>query len=621
MDYLSMSDEKFIFEILKLHSNNGLDVLEFLKNNEEIVLRIKKCIDEHIVSAGNLIKFRNLYKSYESYLYVIKFLDILENSDSYDSLEKLDFLLSEKKSFSFKYFPSCVIDKINFVLKNKSFIQNVDSYIFLGDKSYSEVLGSFKKIINYYKMYDDIAFYSYVSSFYKEEECKKICSIILRLYFQSLINGSNSLGVDILNIFSFDDIFLIDKLNFNVRNIDFCVFRFVPNIFCRESDLDDLFAFLDDLNIFFKSGKEVDFFVWHMVKDLNISFDVFESRYLPVLKQAIHLGYFYSYDGKKKYSDVEVCKFMCVLDVYRSLTKRSDRMIKIILNNDNLGDFYNMVYEIKYFNNITPFSNKSSFFERVRNYRSNDKLLNFIDGYEKYYNNRKQNEKAAEEERLITEKFNKVDLYVSYIRNFIDGGYDKLDIYFYDFSIDKKDFYDGLEFLKEINHPILEEYTSYIDCVKRKRFSLLIKSARVIVNGIKNGIKLSDGSVRKFDLIDYYSYTHMEIFDFLKFMSKVCKESNNNDFSMSDYRIVVNALGKFKDIKPIGEKGLQILLDGKNIYAIDSDNTYEATIDDKNNVLLILNERGIPVNSVTFSIMLRRYVFDNYSNDKTKKIG
>jgi hypothetical protein len=357
-----------------------------------------------------------------------------------------------------------------------------------------------------------------------------------------------------------------------------------------------------------------------MVRDLNISLDVFESRYIPLFKRFSKLDS--SNNITRKYDLIEKYKFSCVYDVYRELTTRSSRVSDIILSGSDIDDFCNMVYEIKYYNNIIPSINKNRFFERERDFKSNDKILNFIDGYEKFYNDRKQNEKLVNEEKTKVCKFDKVDLYVSYIRNFIDGGYDKLDIFFNDFSIDKNDFYEGLDFLKEVNHPIFEEYSIYIDGVRSRRFSLLMKKARIIINGIKNGIKLEDGSVRKFDLIDYYSYTHMDISDFLRIISTNVKRSDDNkSFSTSDYRLVASFLGKYKDCHPVTEKGLQILFDNKNIYAIDSDNTYEATIEDKNNVLLILRERGIPVTSITFSIMLRRYVFDNYSNGKTKKIG
>ena len=67
MDFLKMTDEEFVNEVLKLYENMNLEILEFLRVTPNFIKRTENIINNHIVSGPIRIKFHTFIDYYESY--------------------------------------------------------------------------------------------------------------------------------------------------------------------------------------------------------------------------------------------------------------------------------------------------------------------------------------------------------------------------------------------------------------------------------------------------------------------------------------------------------------------------------------------------------------------------
>lgn len=139
-----------------------------------------------------------------------------------------------------------------------------------------------------------------------------------------------------------------------------------------------------------------------------------------------------------------------------------------------------------------------------------------------------------------------------------------------------------------------------------------------IVKQMEYGVKDKDGNTRKFELLDYFLNTKLnysEFFD-IYIKSNECTKSSlialkqfMDDNQMS-YVIADNKMVKIT----VSQE-----LNGTTIFMIDN-SPYEVTRDEKETVIIFLEERGIPLYVKVYKQALKRYISGNLIiDDNTEK--
>ena len=642
MDYLNLLDNDFVVAMLDLYKipdkNGDSKVYDFLKASPEIMDRLKRLYDEGFIRGTDRTYIRNFISMYDSYCSLSKLSDMINCCDYYSSIETKLFLNDFFKKATFdskflkgmKFFSSDEQKKLSFIVENLKYIieerySEIGEFNLFGDK-YNDIINLFNSKLNLYRNNCDLN--EFYSSFDSDFSFKNFYDYVMgfkRLYFQSFICRNNEIGADVFNDFCFNDFIDLIHIDYDDFYKPFKYSSSVDFSNIKSSDYQSLFSLLDSINIFSKEGKPIEYFIDYLVNDSKITIDCFEDKYAVLLQNFYYIKNFLP-DSRRDCVDhkildrnlnlVEIYRFNYICLFYREITTRSKKLASILLSDkNNLDDFIRIAYESKFFNNVSYSKFKHDFIGNIyacNNFSDREKLISFVEGYHKFYDERKSVDSTKKNNFESRNNLRRIESYVSHVRKFLDGGYETLEEFYNHSSIDKRIFSRSLNFLSKINHPVFTEYTNFMEEVQKKKNFVFVTKLLDVVDGIKNGVRLPDGSVKKFDLIDYYSYTNMSIDDFLS--------SIKNKIPSGDFNIVSRYLKKYRNDKPITENGLKILMDTMYSYAIDSDYCYCVTIEDKNNVLLILRERGIPVTSITFSIMLRDFVMRNYSNDSKKKI-
>ena len=152
----------------------------------------------------------------------------------------------------------------------------------------------------------------------------------------------------------------------------------------------------------------------------------------------------------------------------------------------------------------------------------------------------------------------------------------------------------------------IEEY--FCDNVDDKQ---LLGNCLEIVNLINNGVVLPNGEVREFDLVDYYSRTNLNKPRF----NDVVGDAISHD----EFVKVSRFFAKYKGDRPIEGGEVDNLYTTKMSFPCKWDSNgrvisyYEATKEDIMDAIISIGEKGIPLTSMTFGIVLKNRVLENIS--------
>jgi hypothetical protein len=151
------------------------------------------------------------------------------------------------------------------------------------------------------------------------------------------------------------------------------------------------------------------------------------------------------------------------------------------------------------------------------------------------------------------------------------------------------------ELVKQTNEDLYKKYEKKINSLKETRFAVLKRKISKVIEGIKNGVKLEDGSIRPFDVLDYFSYTNLPI--------ETVADTFKGHLSKQDIAILRRFIKKI-NLTPLS--GEESILKEKNTFIKDGV-PYVATDNDKLAVINYLKENGALYNT-TYYIALRRYI-------------
>lgn len=156
----------------------------------------------------------------------------------------------------------------------------------------------------------------------------------------------------------------------------------------------------------------------------------------------------------------------------------------------------------------------------------------------------------------------------------------------------------GLKMLQEndlINYNIIKNRDS--DISKRKKEDLNWK-VKQICEYIINGIKLENGEIKEFDILDYYLNCNLKSFEFNKIVNNI------NSYSINEIRKIKQFL---KKISPNDFFNIEKELNSKTLLLINSC-VYEVTKDEKISTIEFLKENNVPLEYGVYNVTLRRLI-------------
>ena len=630
-DYMGLPDDLFFIEVFRLYDDIDRDKLQFLADRPFIMDRFKKLFSGIYAMGDAKRSARNFVKLYDSYVILSSIDNVINNPLDYSDSDReriFNFYFSSIGDLrGLKFFSKEESAKIKSIISAYKGSQTMDeesTAIKNYKVKYDAIIASLKKILDAYSKYgesDKLYSIMYDDMRIKLSSFNSIVKYTKALYCQNLCSDSNIIGKNLLNEFSLDDIYLLEKINSGYSKI-FCKYDFKKVNIYDASDYEKLFRLFDRISVSLSRRKALEYTVGYLCEDLKVSLAELEGEYYSIFKSFCN----YKLTGfdcdnslkevldNRRFKYCDIINLTNVMEMYRKMLMHSVYLSDVICSdNRNLNGLINLIYEVKFFNNIVPSLNQARLSSRLKFLSEEDKekCNKFISGYKLYYD-RKKNFLANQKIQEITDnEVNNMDSYVTNVQLFLDSGCKSIDEYFCDNVDDKKLFEFSLRVLNKHNHPIYQEYSEFVNSIKAEEHSRLLSDCLEIVNLINNGITLPNGDVKEFDLVDYYSRTNLNKPRF--------NDIVGDAISHDEFVKVSRFFARYKGDRPI--EGGEI----DNLYATkvsfpckwDSDGRvisyYEATKEDIMDAIISIGEMGIPLTSMTFGIVLKDRVLKNIS--------
>ena len=369
-------------------------------------------------------------------------------------------------------------------------------------------------------------------------------------------------------------------------------------------DNEKLFSMFDLIDNYMNGKNNFNLLIYNIIKNNNILYDDLKE-YAEYMN-----GYCYEYDSNKivDFRMKSVYNFKKMYDLYRKILRDSNFLVKAIKNSNE--KFISFVYYADRANHITP----SNLSKTLSKFTDDSDVNGFISKYDRYYNKCKQ----EEYDKLKKEKLNTA---CGIIRNYLDGNYDNLQDYCSKIGTTVSTFKKYVNLMNDINNPIYEEYVQYDENKEKTNFEFMHNCISVLLDGIRNGVQ-ENGSVREFNLLDYYSCTHKPFKDLKKFTSKY--------FSSCDVLNLTLFTSKYEKDKILDEEAIDKIFNTKDYLFCKFDENgkiidpgYELNSDDKRQIFNLLNEKSIPFTTFTYSLMREKYIqneiLEKYNKNTIKR--
>ena len=630
VDYMGLSDDLFFTEVFSLYDEENREKLQFLKDRPFIMERFKNLVLNYYIKGNKRQSSINFIKLYESYVVLSNVFDVISNPLGYYDEERIQIFKSYS-SFTgdfrgLRLFSRDEKKLINHVIngyrvsekvfeKNK----NIEQY----DIKYENIVSLLKRILRAYSKYGDSN--KLYSLLYDDMKIKQASlSVIIKytkvFFYQSLCSGTNIINKNILNDFSLNDIYLLEKIDSDYSKI-FEAYKFdIENVCVSISDYEKLFKLFDQIGTSLSRRKGLEYAAGYVSNELRIPLGELESYYYSVFMSFCNfkLQGFECDSSLKNYLDnrtfkfSDISNFTSVMTMYRELTHRSIYLCQVLCSDrKNIDNLISIIYEMKFFNNVTPSINNCCLSSRLRflNFEEREKCQNFISGYRQYYNLKKDTLNEEKMQEITDNEISNMDSYAANVKLFLESGCKSIDDYFGENLDDKKLFELSLKVLEKYDHPIYQRYSDYLSFINNEYYNRMIGDCIEISKLINNGVVSIDGSKRDFDLVDYYLYTDLSK---QKFMDMIRDRVSNDEYSN-----VSRFFFKHKGDKRIEGADIDKLYTTKISFPCEWDKDgnvisyYDATKEDIMDAIVTIEKMGIPLTSMTYGIILRNKVLKN----------
>lgn len=214
-----------------------------------------------------------------------------------------------------------------------------------------------------------------------------------------------------------------------------------------------------------------------------------------------------------------------------------------------------------------------------------------------------QNRKISEDMEYL------YDAYLELV-NFINSGACSVEEYSNISNISVQEFLHYMDLIKIYSTKDYDIYLEYTGANEEERYAFMVDFINSTVDGITNGV-LDNGHVRPFDVIDYYMIGGKRFIGREKELISVARKIIPGKKGDLFKRFIVQyAKKKENNINEhISRVTYKQCIDGE---------IKELTNDGKDYIIEFLNNNNIVLNTVTFSVGIRRYMTNTLTNNRIK---
>lgn len=214
---------------------------------------------------------------------------------------------------------------------------------------------------------------------------------------------------------------------------------------------------------------------------------------------------------------------------------------------------------------------------------------------------RKQKEEEKQEEKRkfdIEFLFDANELVLDYVQS----GAKSIAEYCKSKNITPKDFKFYIDILKNYSSIDYEKYEEISKRNSAIAFAKAMNCTKKIVEYLKSGIELPDGTKRTFDIIDFYLIAGSRLNDEQLF------KAVSERFTRADYVLLKNFLSKNKNNRITANNKNRIVYETTYSFVDGEGIRREATLDEREDTFRFLKSHKVPINDGTFTIGLRRHL-------------
>lgn len=254
-------------------------------------------------------------------------------------------------------------------------------------------------------------------------------------------------------------------------------------------------------------------------------------------------------------------------------------------------------------------------------YNRQDDYQRLMDKLTNYANSKKEEQEHLKAQIREENKNSKIEEATNLISSFIEADSFSIKVFCDELNIDKKDFDKCLSIVEEKNPELFSIYTAKINKMKSTRYAILLGNIKKLISQMKNGIPLEDGTIRPFDIIDYFLTTKLSFDEILKTTKKALSIDEMKTFRSFTIRNKPSKIWNNNDIEKCYES--------VHIVGATFDENreivnpgHEVTLEEKKNAIDYLRKLNVPLCENTYRCALRRYLSGYLTfGEETNKIA
>lgn len=222
-----------------------------------------------------------------------------------------------------------------------------------------------------------------------------------------------------------------------------------------------------------------------------------------------------------------------------------------------------------------------------------------------------ENIKEIAEDKISLEEINNAKkILIKYLEEYEQTGI-LLDKFSSNMQMNPEECRRQFRLLKDVEPDLYNKYLAIGEINSKKAFSTLMNISKSLIDGIINGVEEADGSIRQFDVIDYYQRCMFPMDKIRDFVSKANEISNSGKAAL--YRFIAKNKNMTL-IKPQVIRNMEIYLGGR----IESGKIVGGRVmseEEKEMIFNFLKENRVPLTMYTFNLAKDRLLKSNKTNN------
>lgn len=198
-----------------------------------------------------------------------------------------------------------------------------------------------------------------------------------------------------------------------------------------------------------------------------------------------------------------------------------------------------------------------------------------------------------------------------YIELYIKGKYRSPKHFCKDMEMKISVFKQYLTIVSQNDNELFNDYQNTVKKHNQIKCALIDEELTKLANYIKNGIQLEDGTIKEFDLLDFYQLETLPFNNIRGLLNK------------KDITIDVEILKTIREF--LNRYIMQTRITKHSIYMekniiIRNDEEYEITFEEKQKAIEYLEKNNIPLNKCTYKLSLNRVIYEHSTNKQNNNI-